>query len=228
MDKFKSYGVAAPICCLVMAIAIQLGIMIPYMGLSGIAATVNNPDLGEWGDIADAAVDGAWDYTAVNSFDLCGASVLNMDQAAFDAASTGWTTVFAYNAYIYMILMIYTVLVLCCTVIPKIPTVLITCGMVCIMCTGTPLLAGAILAAVRRNSAAGSLCAENTAVAYVDGEGADATSITYQDIGSSMTTLFIVQFIFLCPMQCCALCGSTIAQALSAAKQIEDGGFIRQ
>jgi hypothetical protein len=207
-----------------MAIAIQLGIMIPYMGLSGIAASVNNPDLGELVDIADAAVDGAWDYTAANSFDLCGAPVT--DQAAFDAASTGWTTVFAYNAYIYMILMIYTVLVLCCTVIPKIPTVLITCGMVCIMCTGTPLLAGAILAAIRRNSAAGSLCAENTAVAYVDGEGADATSITYQDIGSSMSTLFIVQFIFLCPMQCCALCGSGFAFLLSAAKQMEDG-FMR-
>ena len=98
--------------------------------------------------------------------------------------------------------------------------------MACICCTNAPLLAGAILAAVRRNSAAGSLCAENTAVAYVDGEGADATSITYQDIGSSMSTLFIVQFIFLCPMQCCALCGSAFAFFLSTAKQMEDG-FMR-
>ena len=225
----KSYGKIAPACCLIMAIAIQLGIMIPYMGLSGIAAAVNNPDIDGYADLADAAVDGAWDYSAANSFDLCGAPVTAlMDQATFDAASTGWTTVFAYNAYIYMILMIYTVLVLCCTVIPKIPTVLITCGMVCIMCTGTPLLAGAILAAVRRNSAMGEACANNTAVAYVDGEGADATSITYQDIGSTMTTLFIIQFIFLCPMQCCALCGSTMAQALSAADKMSEDGFMRQ
>jgi len=41
MENFMKFGKAVPICCLVSAIAIQLGIMLPYMGLVGAASNYN-------------------------------------------------------------------------------------------------------------------------------------------------------------------------------------------
>ena len=109
-----------------------------------------------------------------------------------------------------MILMIYTVLALCCVVIPPVPIKAIICGAACIACTGIPLLAGAILAAIRRNSDMGALCASNKTVVYSDEDG---TEITFEDVGASLSTLFIIQFIFICPMLCCAMAGSQLGIA---------------
>jgi len=41
MQAFAKYGRLCPIICLLLAIAIQLGIMIPYFGLAGIASNYN-------------------------------------------------------------------------------------------------------------------------------------------------------------------------------------------
>ena len=66
--------------------------------------------------------------------------------------NTGWSTVYAFNAYMYLILLILTAGMLLCVLIPGIPPQAILCPVVCTMCSGVPVLAGAIMAAVRRNS----------------------------------------------------------------------------
>lgn len=130
---------------------------------------------------------------------------------------TGWTTTYKYNGFIYLILLIITALMMLCILIPGIPVPLITVATSCVGCFGIPLLAGGILAAVRRNSVAGQACALN--LSPVDAE--DAT-VTFMSNAASLSTLFVVQFIFLCFQQCCALCGGSIGQAIVVMGKVDD------
>jgi hypothetical protein len=68
---------------------------------------------------------------------------------------TGWTTTYKYNATIYLILLIITGLLMLCILIPGIPVPVLTLATGCVGCFGIPLLAGGILAAIRRGSVAG-------------------------------------------------------------------------
>ena len=145
-----------------------------------------------------------------------------------EANSTGWTTAFKYNAVIYLILMILTVLMLCCMIIPGVPPGAVTGATGCIVCFGTPLLAGAILSAVRVGSENGAPCAESELITYQDEE--DPTVFTTFALNAAtLKTLFIIQFVFLCPMQCCAICGGGIGSVvLTAAKMGGDDNFHMQ
>ena len=134
-----------------------------------------------------------------------------------EKTSTGWTVAYKYNAIINLILLILTVLMLCCVVIPGAPANLIFAANGCIICLGTPLLAGPILAAVRAGGELGTKCGENPMVTYIPEMSADTTATeisedwqTFAADAAILKTLFIVQFIFLCPMQCCAICGGQI------------------
>ena len=247
MNNFAKYGRVCPVVCIVLALAIQLGIMIPYFGLAGIASNYNEKyeteykALNVFGNIGAADFTGIVDLSGVTDvmdsislaaepapaeihewYDQCGFSPVDwVTEGKADETSTGWTTAFKYNAIIYMILMIITALMLCCMIIPGVPPTAVTGATGCIVCFGTPLLAGAILSAVRLNSELGTACNKNTTgISYLDTDG---VGTTFAMNGDMMKLLFIVQFVFLCPMQCCAICGGGIGtMVLTAAKMGDD------
>jgi len=108
---------------------------------------------------------------------------------------------------------ILTVLELCCILIPGIPPNLIFAANGCIVCLGTPLLAGPILSAVRAGSDLGTACTLNLSYTYVPDLKNTAVqdgSHTFLTDGALLRLLMIVQFVFFCPMQCCAICGGAI------------------
>ena len=43
--------------------------------------------------------------------------------------------------------------------------------------------------------------------------------------GDALKVLFIMQFVFLCPMQCCALCGGGIGSVVLTTIKMQDDGF---
>ena len=240
MQNFAKYGRVCPIICLVLALGIQLGIMVPYFGLAGIASNYNTYYTATYKDIdilnplsGVAETEENADDLGYNYYDQCGFTPDWITEGEADKTSTGWTTAFKYNAIIYMILMIITVLMLCCMIIPGIPPAAVTAGTGCVVCFGTPLLAGAILSAVRVNSELGSACHDNISdISYLDASdvSADAatTAMTYTTFamnGDAMKVLFIMQFVFLCPMQCCALCGGGIGSVVLTAAKMNDDGF---
>ena len=160
-------------------------------------------------------------------YDLCGGDVIAYSTAlaadvanggaTADAMLTGWTTTYKYNAIIYLILLVVTGLMMLCILIPGIPVVLVTCSTGCAGCFGVPLLAGAILAAVRRNSVAGEACASSTI-----GVDAEDSTVTFATNAATLSTLFIVQFIFLCFQQCCTVCGGALGQMVVAMGKMDD------
>ena len=240
MQNFAKYGRVCPIICLVLALGIQLGIMVPYFGLAGISSNYNTYYTATYKDIdilnplsCTAETEENADDLGYNYYDQCGFTPDWITEGEADKTSTGWTTAFKYNAIIYMILMIITVLMLCCMIIPGIPPAAVTAGTGCVVCFGTPLLAGAILSAVRVNSELGSACHDNISdISYLDASdvSADAatTAMTYTTFamnGDAMKVLFIMQFVFLCPMQCCALCGGGIGSVVLTAAKMNDDGF---
>lgn len=158
-----------------------------------------------------------------NWYDQCGNTVVDWKKPEeVEKTSTGWTVVYKYNAIINLILLVLTVLMLCCVVIPGAPSNLIFVANGCIICLGTPLLAGPILAAVRTGSDLGTKCGENPMVTFVPdvattttGAEVDLDWNTFAIDAAILKTLFIVQFVFLCPMQCCAICGGQIGYIVS-------------
>ena len=238
MQNFAKYGRVCPIICLVLALGVQLGIMVPYFGLAGISSNYNTYYTATYKDLdilsplsgLTETEDNA-DTLGYNWYDQCGFSPVDWaTEGEADKTSTGWTTAFKYNAIIYMILMIITVLMLCCMIIPGIPPSAVTAGTGCVVCFGTPLLAGAILSAVRVNSDLGTACHENTSdISYIDTSDTDTTGTavftTFAMNGDAMKILFIMQLVFLCPMQCCALCGGGIGSVVLTAAKMNDDGF---
>ena len=177
MQNFAKYGRVCPVICLILALGIQLGIMVPYFGLAGIAANYNEYYTATYKNLDILSPLGGLEENEANAetesldwYDQCGNSPVDwVTEGEADKTSTGWTTAFRYNAIIYMILMIITVLMLCCMIIPGIPPSAVTLGTGCVVCFGTPLLAGAILSAVRVNSELGSLCHDNASdISYLD------------------------------------------------------------
>lgn len=131
--------------------------MIPYMGLTGLANNYNEVNT------ADQF------FGLGDTYDMCSGTAYVAPAGVIDLTGTGWTAVFGFNAYLYLTMLILTACMLICILIPGVPIQLIGCAYGCVMCTGIPVLAGAILAAVRRNSDAGAACAVNTAsVDYAD------------------------------------------------------------
>ena len=43
--------------------------------------------------------------------------------------------------------------------------------------------------------------------------------------GDALKVLFIMQFVFLCPMQCCALCGGGIGTVVLTAAKMNDDAY---
>ena len=241
MQNFAKYGRVCPVICLILALGIQLGIMVPYFGLAGIAANYNEYYTATYKNLDILSPLGGLEENEANAetesldwYDQCGNSPVDwVTEGEADKTSTGWTTAFKYNAIIYMILMIITVLMLCCMIIPGIPPAAVTAGTGCVVCFGTPLLAGAILSAVRVNSELGSACHDNTSdISYIDASDVSAeattgvaTFTTFAMNGDAMKVLFIMQFVFLCPMQCCALCGGGIGSVVLTAAKMNDDGY---
>ena len=241
MQNFAKYGRVCPIICLVLAIGVQLGIMVPYFGLAGIASNYNTyytatyKDLDILSPLSGVEENEAnADTEGYNWYDQCGFSPVDWaTEGEADKTATGWYTAFKYNAIIYMILLILTTLMLCCMIIPGVPPSAVTGATGCIVCFGTPLLAGAILSAVRVNSELGTACYENASdISYLD-VSADTTSTematftTFAMNGGALKALFIMQFVFLCPMQCCALCGGGIGSVVLTAAKMNDDGYSR-
>ena len=240
MNKFSQHGKICPIICLVLALAVQLGIMIPYFGLAGIASNYNEyydttyknmQVAGIVSGVADMFNDFSISVTLADApaaeihewYDQCGKDPVDwVTDGEADKTSTGWTTAFKYNAIIYMILMILTVLMLCCILIPGVPPAAVTGATGCIVCFGTPMLAGGILSAVRLNSDLGTACSTYLGVSYIDTEDASAIATTFSMNADMMKLLFIIQFVFLCPMQCCAICGGGIGTAVMQMNAMND------
>ena len=161
-----------------------------------------------------------------NWYDQCGNSPDWASEETVAAGSTGWTAAFKYNAIIFLILVILTVLELCCILIPGIPPNLIFAANGCIVCLGTPLLAGPILSAVRANSDLGTACtlkdgtytylADTNTPTNLDGHHTFATD------GALLRLLMIVQFVFFCPMQCCAICGGVTGYTICNVAKLND------
>ena len=237
MQNFAKYGRVCPIICLVLALGIQLGIMVPYFGLAGISSNYNTYYTATYKDIdilnplsGVAETEENADDLGYNYYDQCGFTPDWITEGEADKTSTGWTTAFKYNAIIYMILMIITVLMLCCMIIPGIPPAAVTAGTGCVVCFGTPLLAGAILSAVRVNSELGSACHGNISdlsylEAFEDSTDGLPAFTTFAMNGDLMKALFVMQLVFLCPMQCCALCGGGIGSVVLTAAKMNDDGF---
>lgn len=151
----------------------------------------------------------------LNAYDQCdGTAYVSLDLLSLNG--TGWSGVFAFNAYVYMTMLILTASMLICILIPGVPIQLIGCAYGCTMCTAIPILAGAIMSAVRRNSGPGDACAQNVASIL----NADDAAISFADNGSTLSTLFIVQFIFLCPMNCCIAFGGQVGIMLAVASSM--------
>ena len=222
MQNFAKYGKVCPIICLVLALGIQLGIMIPYFALSGIASNYNTyytATYKDWPMWQLEENETNADKDGHNWFDQCGFTPVDWDtEGEADKTSTGWSTAFKYNAVIYMILMIITALMLCCMIIPGVPPSAVTGGTGCIVCLWIPLLAGAILSCARVLSDLGSACHANEAtMSYIDFEETPPIGSTFAMNGDVLKLLFIMQFVFLCPMQCCALCGGGIGSVVLTA-----------
>ena len=71
------------------------------------------------------------------------------------------------------------------------------------MCAVIPSLAAIILAAVRYNSDAGTMCALNEGVLL--NSDVDAEAVTFADNAATLKNLFIIQFVFLLPVNFCIL-----------------------
>ena len=181
--------------------------------------------------LADAAATGATEVH--NWYDQCGNEPADWTKTEeVEKTSTGWTVAYKYNAIINLILLILTVLMLCCIVIPGAPANFIFAANGCIICLGTPLLAGPILAAVRAGSELGTACGESKLITYVPDTTAATPSPddlqTFADDAAILKTLFIVQFVFLCPMQCCAICGGQIGYLVCNLPKFDDGSYHKQ
>ena len=168
-----------------------------------------------------------------NWYDQCGFEPADWTKTEeVEKTSTGWTVAYKYNAIINLILLILTVLMLCCIVIPGAPANFIFAANGCIICLGTPLLAGPILAAVRAGSELGTACGESKLITFVPDPTAPPTSPedlqTFADDATILKTLFIVQFVFLCPMQCCAICGGQIGYLVCNLPKFDDGSYHKQ
>ena len=129
MMKGAAYGKVCPIICLVLAIAVQLGLMVPYFGLAGIASNYNTYYTATYKDLDILSPLSGLEENDANAeteshdwYDQCGYSPVDwVTEGEADKTSTGWTTAFKYNSIIFMILMIITVLMLCCIIIPGVP-----------------------------------------------------------------------------------------------------------
>ena len=167
----------------------------------------------------------AADYVEYDYYDQCGFVPDWTTEGSADATSTGWTTAFKYNAIIYMMLMIFTSLMLLCMIIPGVPPAFVSGAAGCVICLGTPMLAGGILSAVRVNSDLGTACSANIVnISSYDFEN-PVNSSTFLENGALLRLLFIMQFVFLCPMQCCALCGGGIGTVVLTAAKMQDDGY---
>ena len=228
--------------------------MLPYFGLTGVATQYNelydaysalNADVA----LAESILDGTSDLSDLvtpsatmlaetetevhNWYDQCGNVPADWTKTEeVEKTSTGWTVAYKYNAIINLILLILTVLMLCCIVIPGAPANFIFAANGCIICLGTPLLAGPILAAVRAGSQLGTDCGVSTLISYVPDPTKPPTSPediqTFADDAAILKTLFIVQFVFLCPMQCCAICGGQIGYLVCNLPKFDDGSYHKQ
>ena len=83
------------------------------------------------------------------------------------------------------------------------------------------------------NNELGTVCHENISdISYLDvADTSDtglATYTTFAMNGDALKVMFIVQLVFLCPMQCCAICGGGIGTAVLTMQKIQDDGFGRQ
>ena len=120
-----------------------------------------------------------------------------------------------------MIMVVLTALMLICILIPGMNPSVVMIPFGLLMCTGIVIFAGAILAAVRRNSNVGAACGANDAsiLDELDGE------ISFADNANTLKTLMIMQFVFLCPLNCCTMCGGwigTMVLTLNKIKQSDD------
>lgn len=233
--------------------------MLPYFGLTGVATQYNEfylayETMNSVVVAANAIQDGASDVSDLlnnnnlslvatmlaetetevhNWYDQCGNVPADWTKTEeVEKTSTGWTVAYKYNAIINLILLILTVLMLCCIVIPGAPANFIFAANGCIICLGTPLLAGPILAAVRAGSQLGTACGESTLISFVPDIKAATTAPddiqTFADDATILKTLFIVQFVFLCPMQCCAICGGQIGYLVCNLPKFDDGSYHKQ
>ena len=117
---------------------------------------------------------------------------------------------------IYLMLLIVTTLMLCCMCLPGVPTSAVSGAMSCLVCFIPLILAGAILSTRRLNGSAGKTCqAKFDNVSYVD-SALDFT--TFAQNSDTLKALFVMQLAFLCPMQCCALCGGGIGSLVLTSK----------
>ena len=167
MEYLASKGKVCPIICLVLALGIQLGIMVPYFGLSGIASNYNTYYTAIYNGLdREALLDGGIEKLPEKAdieyhdwYDQCGFSPVDwVTEDEAEKTSTGWTTAFKYNAMIYLVLMIITALMLCCMILPGVPPSAVTGATGILICFVPLLLAGAILSTMRLNSPRGNAC----------------------------------------------------------------------
>ena len=160
-------------------------------------------------------------------YDQCGFEADFEIEGETDKTSTGWTKAFNYNVHVYLILIITTVLMLVSVAVSGLPVFTITYTTGCAVCLGIPALAGAILSAVRLNSDLGTACsANNVNISTYDFEDPSKSS-TFLDDGAALRLLFIMQLVFLCPMQCCALFGGGIGYVVMKAAIAPDDGYVK-
>ena len=73
-----------------------------------------------------------FNFVQTNWYDQCPGTTY--EAGDFDILDTSWSTVFAYNARIYMILLVWTALMLLCILIPGMHPTIVAIPLCCVTC----------------------------------------------------------------------------------------------